>query len=461
MIERLRALVGAEGVRPGAEGVRIPVTTGGRGEAAAAVPVVVAPDSAEAAAAVLRVATEEGWRVRFAGGTAVGSAAALVLTTERLAGIVAYEPADLVLSAGAGTTLGALRAQLAPAGQWLPLDPPGGAATTLGALVAGARAGPLREGYGTPRDQVLGLQLVTGDGRIVECGGRVMKNVAGYDLVKLLVGSRGTLGFLARVDLRLRALPACDRTLAFAAGSPGPLCALVGSQREARIEPVALELLSPATARAVAATGAANAGQWLLLIRLQGNAPAVESAAAQLKQLAAHMASSGTPTTTEEPGDSSRIWEELSRLEAGAALAVRLADRPSALAATLELAQGLPGVAAGEAPVVAHAGAGIVRVLVGAQGAGQPTRHPGLVSDEGWELALRAARATLSARRGTLRLAGAHGEHSVHVGHGAHRVPAAWLDIVSTSSPTVARLQREIRARFDPAGILVPPGEAS
>jgi glycolate oxidase FAD binding subunit len=323
--------------------------------------------------------------------------------------------------------------------------------------VAAASAGPLWEGYGTPRDQVLGLQLVTGDGRILELGGRVMKNVAGYDLVKLVVGSRGTLGIVTRVDLRLRALPECDWTIALGAESPAPLIELAAALREEWVAPVALELVSPAAWRGVEGrvAGAARSGLpgggrvaagprgarpgagdgWVLLVRLQGNADAVAAALGRVRGVAERVgidAGTGADTYTHA------VWAALDQLEAAAGLSVRLADRPAALKDTLRLALRLPGGEAG-LPIVAHAGAGIVRVLAESE----PERPVGTPVDE-WVPALGAARAEITGRRGTLIVAKAPREIT------ALFEPEGELD------RGVLRLMHGIRERFDPVGTLAP-----
>ena len=122
-------------------------------------------------------------------------------------------PADLVATVQAGTPLEALRRRLADEGMWLALDPPGRPERSLGSVIATATAGPLRHGFGPVRDHVLGCTVATGDGRLVKAGGRVVKNVAGYDLTKLQVGGFGGFGIIAEVHLRLRALPRADVTL--------------------------------------------------------------------------------------------------------------------------------------------------------------------------------------------------------------------------------------------------------
>lgn len=182
---------------------------------------VVLPETAAEAATILDLATTRRWPVRVAGPqggwppAGGGEPPLLVVRSDRLATIEDYEPADLTVTVGAGMSLAQLDGVVRARGQWLPLDPPGWMDRSVGALVAEGASGPLRAGFGTVRDHLLGATLVTGDGRILGLGGRVVKNVAGFDLLRLTVGSRGTLGLLASVTLRLHPLPRADRTLLF------------------------------------------------------------------------------------------------------------------------------------------------------------------------------------------------------------------------------------------------------
>jgi len=334
--------------------------------------------------------------------------------------VVDYNPADLVISVGAGITLGELQRLLAREGQWLPLDPAGWEGMTLGEAILEGGAGPLRQGYGTPRDLVLGVQLVTGAGEVVECGGRVMKNVAGYDLVKLVVGSRGTLGVVTRAELRLRALPERDTTQLFVASSPAPLLGLARRLASAGLEPVALELLSPAAWRGVARQLGRGEEGWVLLARWHGNRDVVAAAVRGARGVAVF----------DDPSAATSPWTALSRLEGGAEVVIRLADRPSALAETLKTARSLPGPES-ELAIMAHVGAGIVRVVA-------PTSVP----DEVWRGALERIGARLVARGGSLLVRGRNGS------------AAGWPGQVVARDPGVLRLERAIRERFDPAGVL-------
>src|SRR6266704_1255562 len=203
----------------------------------------VAPASPDAVALLLGTAREEGWRVRLEGaGTwmPADAPADLALTTRRLDRIPSIQPQDLAATAEAGIGCDQLRQQLADHGVWLALDPPGLAGRTLGSVVATASAGPLRHGLGAVRDHLLGVTFVTGDGRLVQSGGKVVKNVAGYDLTKLEAGGFGAFGVIVLVHLRLRALPRADQTLVLD-GSREDLTQVADDIAAAAVQPAAHE----------------------------------------------------------------------------------------------------------------------------------------------------------------------------------------------------------------------------
>jgi glycolate oxidase FAD binding subunit len=128
-----------------------------------------------------------------------------------------YEPDDLTVSVEPGIRLGSFQEFLSRRGLWIPLDPPGGAGSTLGGIVATNASGPLRLRYGAPRDMVLGMKIATVEGKVIKTGGRVVKNVAGYDLAKLMIGSYGTLGVIVEINFKLYPLPSRRVTRAFRA----------------------------------------------------------------------------------------------------------------------------------------------------------------------------------------------------------------------------------------------------
>ena len=157
----------------------------------------------------VRAAAEAGEGLRIVGagtwldaGHPVSATRTLSLADDR--GIVAYSPGDLTITVRAGTTLAEIAEALREHGQWLALDPEGGMDVTIGATVATGSYGPAATLYGTVRDQLLGMTVVTGRGDIARPGGRVVKNVAGFDLTRLMTGAWGTLGVITEVTLRVR-----------------------------------------------------------------------------------------------------------------------------------------------------------------------------------------------------------------------------------------------------------------
>src|SRR4030095_7430980 len=120
---------------------------------------------------------------------------------------------DLMAVAEAGMRLAEFNQRLAESGQWLPLDPPDDGNATIGGVVATGLSGPQQFGYGRPRGMVVGMKVVLSDGSIIKVGGRVVKNVAGYDLSKLFTGSYGTLGVITQLNFKLRPLPECQATV--------------------------------------------------------------------------------------------------------------------------------------------------------------------------------------------------------------------------------------------------------
>jgi FAD/FMN-containing dehydrogenase len=255
---RLRALLGSGGVERDTDG--LPRAT---------------PDSPDALSLVCRLAHEEGWKIRIEGqGTwlAADAPADLAVSTRALDQVISVSPADLVATVQAGTPFDALRRRLADEGMWLALDPPGRPDRTVGSIVATATAGPLRHGFGPVRDHLLGCTVATGDGRVVKAGGKVVKNVAGYDLTKLQVGGFGGFGIIAEMHLRLRALPRADVTL-IARGPRDDLTFAARRLVEAKLSPAALELLSPALAAEP---------EWVLAARFLGTDAAVQAEVASL-----------------------------------------------------------------------------------------------------------------------------------------------------------------------------------
>jgi FAD/FMN-containing dehydrogenase len=253
----------------------------------------VTPESADTLALVCRLAHDEGWTIRIEGRSTwlpPDAPVDLAVSTRALDAVVSVSAADLVATVQAGATLDSVRRALGERQMWLALDPPGRPERSIGSVVATGTAGPLREGFGPVRDHVLGCTVVTGDGRIVQAGGRVVKNVAGFDVAKLHVGGFGAFGIITELHLRLRALPQADVTLV-RRGARDPLSHAARSLREAGFAPAAMELLSPALAAEP---------EWALATRVLGLHDAVRAEVEQVSAVA--------------PGG----WEELAAERAGA-----------------------------------------------------------------------------------------------------------------------------------------------
>jgi glycolate oxidase FAD binding subunit len=214
-----------------------------------------------------------------------------------LTGITRYEPGDLTLTARAGTSLADIASATGAEGQWLTLDAHGSPDGTLGATVATSSAGPLSSAYGTPRDHVLGCEFVSGTGDVIRAGGRVVKNVAGFDLTRLVTGAWGTLGAITEITVRLRARPEVDRTVAVEFGDAH---AVWNWLRLSEYTPLSAELLSPVMATKLSLSGAG------LLVRLGGNAAFVRAAGDAVAALGAQSevdAAIWNRFTSSEPAD--------------------------------------------------------------------------------------------------------------------------------------------------------------
>ena len=211
---------------------------------------IVRPASLEQAARVLALAHDEGLAVvpRGSGGALEqGGPPArvdVVLDLAALDRVLEYNPDDLTITVEAGVTLGALAARLAAHRQFLPLDPPGALARTLGGIVATGASGPLRARYGTMRDLLLGVRFVQADGVVTWGGARVVKSVSGYDVPKLMVGALGTLGVLGELTLRLYPAPDFEATWLAGLADATAAQAFVTRLLDSTVQPSRVELLN-------------------------------------------------------------------------------------------------------------------------------------------------------------------------------------------------------------------------
>jgi glycolate oxidase FAD binding subunit len=282
--------------------------------------------------------------------------------------------------------------------------------SAAGATVATASAGPLAHGFGAPRDNVLGLEAVTGTGDIVRGGGRVVKNVAGFDLVRLFTGAWGTLGALTEVTVRLRALPAADETVALELPhDPNLVRHLVAGIARAALAPWALEAVSSSLAERVGL-----GDRPMLLSRLAGSTPLVR---------AQHELLSTRGATELVPDD---VWSRLRDADAPHAAIVRWSQRPVLFAETWAHVLAVSSRIGGW--VHASPGRGIVRLVVPLPGA--------LAPDEVQELG-----AALGTPFAGTRI--------------AERLPAALWPTIAPS-PVTDRLSRGVRHAFDPHFVLNP-----
>jgi glycolate oxidase subunit GlcD len=257
---------------------------------------IVSPASADEISEILKLASRYGWAVRPAGGmTWLKTPGSVTISMCRLDQIIEHEPADLIAVAQAGVKLTDFNAKLAENGQWLPLDPPDDGHATIGGVVARGIGGPQQFGYGRPRHSVIGMKVVLADGSLIKAGGRVVKNVAGYDLCKLFTGSFGSLGIITEVNFKLRPRPAREATVVVR-GTANYLRAGARMIIEKRLFPVAVEIDGD-----------------MLLVRFAGNEKAV---AFQVEQ--AHALLKNTDLVINDTEDWIDVWDEFPAIDPGA-----------------------------------------------------------------------------------------------------------------------------------------------
>ena len=392
--------------------------------------VAAAPASLAELAELMKLAAGDRWTVLPVGhGTWLASGRPfrrqpLVVSTRRLRAPVEHQPDDLLATVAAGTSIGELNETLQRNGQWWPVDPLG--AGTIGATVATASAGPLATAYGTPRDVVLGLTVVAADGRVVRAGGRVVKNVAGYDLVKLFTGSFGTLGIIASAHLRLYARQPADITKAFVSDRADALIALSSAlARSENLVPAAMEILAPRSASALG-----HHARWLLVARWLGHGAAVESATAAAAKAAIQLSCRA---------DSVQVaWEDLGSLEERLAtvLTVRVDVPPRSLEVAVHAAR--PFVGFKQPGLMASPPLGRVWIFVPAELYDAATIDP-----RHWALRVQELRRAVARVGGWTRIEQGPPE--------LRAVVNPWGDVGAA-----ARLHDALKSRFDPGSVLKP-----
>ena len=327
---------------------------------------VVRPADVQEVAEVLRQAARDGRTVLAAGGrTKLGwapppTSADLLIDTTALDRVVEHTAGDLVVVAEAGVRLEALQQHVGQAGQWLALDPPDSGAT-LGGVVSANASGPRRLRYGTVRDLLIGVTVVLADGTVAHAGGKVVKNVAGYDLGKLYTGAHGTLGIVVSTTWRLHPVPAARRVVVLDLPDPhaaGPLAVRVSRST-----------LTPAAVELQATTGGAGR----LVVVFEAIAESVRSQAdAAVALLGGGTQSDELPSGfARRPGGDDR-------------LVLRLAYAPASLTAVLQALP--PGT-----DVSASAGTGVAyAALPAGQADALPALRQALVPHDGTAVVLAA-----------------------------------------------------------------------
>jgi glycolate oxidase FAD binding subunit len=341
------------------------------------------------------------------------SPVALGLSMARLARIIAYEPDDMTVVAESGITIGALNQAMAPSGQRLPLDPCNPALTTLGSLIGASHSGPLRLSEGTSRDLLIGVRFVGHGGNLVHGGGRVVKNVAGYDLMKLMGGSFGTLGIITEATFKVRPLPPeyCLALMPYARAADAFAAARIVNDA---LPLSNLDILSPGLAMRFDFTE-----RFLLLAGFSGSALEIGYQAERIRDLLG-----GRGEILDHDAAMSG-YEQLRDLDFySAGLSAQMAVPPAHLARAL--------IACG-AEFRAHAGSGVAQMFL----AGEPSAEIASQTVARWREAAQSA-------RGNLRVLAA--------------APAVRdsLEFFDTPNVGALALMRRLKAAFDPAGIFNP-----
>ncbi len=341
------------------------------------------------------------------------------LSMARMARVIAYEPDDLTVVAEAGVTLGALNAQMVAHRQRLPLDPPSPPSATLGAIIGASRSGPIRLSEGLVRDLLIGIQFVGHGGRIARAGGRVVKNVAGYDLMKVLAGSFGTLGIVTEAAFKVRPTP---ELYALALAHYDPIAETFDAAAKLldALPLSHLEVLSPQPGAAFGARG-----RFLLLAGFSGNQPEIDYQRATILSILSRAAA---PKRVEilEGGGAIEAYERLRDFEFPAGnFTMQIAVLPAELARCL---------AECDADFRAHAGCGVAQVSIEAAGA-EPMRT-----------AVTRWRAVAASARGHLRVLNAPSALRAELHENRFESP----------NDGALKLMRRLKASFDPAGIFNP-----
>ncbi len=332
----------------------------------------IEPASAEDVAATLASASKQRASVVIrGGGTKMGwgrtpAAVDIVLSTKRLTALVAHEHADLTATMQAGARLDEVNRALARHGQWLPVESAFDE-TTLGGAIATNDSGPLRHRYGTPRDLLIGIRLALTDGRLIKAGGNVVKNVAGYDVGKLMSGSHGSLAAIVSATFKLMPLPGASSTLVAAFERADALVTALNAITSSQLEASAIEIRTgPAEAGPYEAeegsyknVGSAFRRTYQLLLKFESTPGALHAHVQKARALAtgAHC----DVITAQSEAD---VWRNhLREPWASKGMIVKFAWMPASLGAVLALVDDVrPSVTDIELTGRAAIGSGLLRV---------------------------------------------------------------------------------------------------
>jgi glycolate oxidase FAD binding subunit len=328
-----------------------------------AIECVVYPTTTATLAEVMSCAYANRWRVLPCGNGSklhwggLAQGIQVVVSTARLNQLVEHASGDLTVTAEAGMPLAQLQAMLATAGQFLAVDPAFPDRATLGGIVATADTGAWRQRYGGIRDMLIGLSMVRTDGKVAKAGGRVVKNVAGYDLMKLLTGSYGTLGILSQVTFRIYPLPAASQTVVLT-GTADLIAKATAVILASVLSPTALDLLTPAIVAKLGLGSGIGLG-----LRFQSIDVSVAQQSEQVLQIGQNL---GLAATRLEATVETSLWQQLrTQIDVAPpdlAITCKIGVEPSQAVATLSQIHQLASNSLGR--IHAGSGLGIVQLPV-------------------------------------------------------------------------------------------------
>ncbi|HET9401858.1 MAG TPA: FAD-binding oxidoreductase [Candidatus Acidoferrales bacterium] len=280
----------------------------------------------------------------------------VALDLSRLNRVLSYEPRDLTLGVEPGVTISALSEVLAAENQFLPLDPPFAASATIGGIIASDSVSPLRQRFGGPRDFVLGMEFVTGYGAQSKSGGRVVKNVTGYDLHKPLIGSLGTLAVITRINLKTFPIPQSRAGFSIMVPKLSDVQMFFQAIADSPLEPIALAAFSSGAEISRSRSGS---GSWNALAVTAGNDAVVtryrrDFSTAVTRIPGAEMAELG-PSEFNQNYEFVREFPRLAKESSASAVVFRIAALPAAIASVIERLQDALQRAEVNCDVLAHA----------------------------------------------------------------------------------------------------------